>query len=350
MSYGKFGPCNAPWNNMYFNTQGRVAPCWKLPGFVDNWTPDRSINDIWNGEHFQKYRDALSKNIFLDRCKECKHEMDNDVWPLAKAYGELPVNDNGYPSMIELEVSNQCNLECIMCSPLLSNGLAKKKGIGDHRGFLEPYNSSFREQLKEYYPHLQELRFNGGEPFAQKLVLEICEDVAEICPELPISIATNGSIMNKRVKHLLEICNIQINISIDSLIPEDYAKIRINGDLNKVMKNFEIFREHCRKRDVTFSVMVNPMRMNWREMPSFVDLCHEKNVRLWFNTVLYPREHALWNLPVNELVEVYNTLSAETAIRKDFFEHSKLHHLVEDQIKNWVLDAYTEDKTKKLHP
>ena len=348
--YGEFSPCNAPFNNMYFNTQGEVAPCWKLPGFGDKWTEDRSVNDIWNGEHFQKYRDALLKNKFLDRCKECKHEMDNDVWPLAKAYGELPVNKNGYPSMIELEVSNQCNLECIMCSVLLSNGLAKKAGMGDHRGMLEPYNQSFRDQLKEYYPHLKELRFNGGEPFAQKLVLEMCEDIAKINPGLPISIATNGTVMNKRVRHLLDICNIQINISIDSLIPEAYSKIRINGDLSKVMENLEIFKDYCKKKDVQISVMVNPMRNNWEEMPSFLDFCHKHNIKLWFNTILYPRHLSIWNLPTDELKVIYNKLSTMTARRKNLNEYSKLRHLVEDQIANWLMDSYTESKPDDMHP
>ena len=346
MSYGKFGPCNAPWNNMYFNTQGEVAPCWKLPGFADRWTTERSINDIWKGEHFQKYRDALKNNEFLNRCQECKHEMDGDVWPLAKAYSFYRVNDNGYPSMIELEMSNQCNLECIMCSPLLSSGLAKKQG----KPLLEPYDDSFKEQLKEYYPHLQELRFNGGEPFAQRLVLEICEDVAKINPSLPISIATNGTIMNKRVKKLLDICEIQINISIDSLIPERYEQIRVNSNFDDLMKNFHIFREYSKKNNKMYSVMVNPMRNNWEEMPHFVDFCHEHHVRLWFNTILYPRHLAMWNLPVEELQKIYDKLSSETSKRKLKYEHQKLHHLVEDQIKNWVLDAYTEDKTKKLHP
>ena len=223
---------------MYFNVSGQVSPCWKLPGYVDNWSYKRSIKDIWFGEHFKKYRDALSQNIFLDRCKECEKDIANNVWPLAKAYENFPVQK--YPSMMELELSNRCNLECIMCSPMLSSGLAKKAGLP----LLEPYDDTFREQLKEFYPHLKELRFNGGEPFAQQIVLDICEDVAKIAPDLPISIATNGTVMNKVVRHLMDVCNLKINISIDSLIPDRYSEIRVNGNLNKVMKNFEVFKEY----------------------------------------------------------------------------------------------------------
>ena len=31
-------PCIAAHNNMYFTTEGRVAPCWLLVGYVDNYS------------------------------------------------------------------------------------------------------------------------------------------------------------------------------------------------------------------------------------------------------------------------------------------------------------------------
>ena len=228
--------CKAPFNNMYFNTKGNVAPCWKLPGALEDWSPDRSMKDIWTGEHFNKYRDALTSDTYLNRCKECKQDVDNDVWPLAKAYEDMPIQD--YPSMLELEMSNKCNLECIMCNADLSSGLARKQGLP----LLQPYDESFKDQIKEFIPHLKELRFNGGEPFAQELVLQICDEVIKLNPDLPISIATNGTVLNKRVKYLMKECKIQINVSIDSLIPNRYAKIRVNGKLDKVLNNLEVFK------------------------------------------------------------------------------------------------------------
>ena len=329
--------CKAPFNNMYFNTRGSVSPCWKLPGYADAWSADRSISDIWNGDKFQKYRDALRQDVFLKRCDSCKKEHDEGVWPLAKAYEDYPINDNGYPSMLEIETSNKCNLECIMCSSELSSGLAKRDGVG----LLEPYDDSFREQLKEFIPHLTELRFNGGEPFAQQMVLDICEDVSKIKPDLPVSIATNGTVMNKVVKHLMDVCTLHINVSIDSLIPDRYSKIRVNGDLKKVLKNLEVFKEYCNKYNRQLSIMVNPMRNNWEEMPLFLDFVNKHKCYLWFNTVMYPKHLSLWNLPSSELEHIYAKLTEMTHRRKGLREWHKLDHLVNDQIKTWLLDSYT---------
>ena len=348
-SYGVATPCNAPFNNMYFTVKGKVSPCWKLPGYCDEWSPDRSIMDIWKGEKFQNYRDALQQNIFLFRCKECKHEMDTGSWPLAKAYEEYPVQEH-YPSMMELELSNQCNLECIMCSGNLSSGIRK------NREKLPPlpqiYNDQFREELHEFIPHLTELRFNGGEPFAQKIVLDICDDVSRINPDLKINIATNGTVYNKRVRHILDNNNIHLNISIDSLKKDRYEEIRINGDFDLLMKNFEIFRDNCHTNNRKLSIMVNPMRNNWDEMIDFLIFCFDNNCKLWYNTILYPKHLALWNLPIEELKHVYNTLSKKLHevdnrwkdIGFTIYNLNTARHLIRNQIANWILDAKERDE------
>lgn len=329
--------CKAPVNNMYFTVHGTVAPCWLTVGAIDRWSPKRSIKDIWFGEHYQRIRDNIANDVFVGKCAECKRDVDNGVWPLAKAYDQFPVRE--YPSLMELELSNQCNLECVMCSGVLSSGIRK------NRDKLPPlpqiYDESFREQLREFIPHLEELRFNGGEPFAQKIVLDICEDVAELNPSLKVNIATNGTVYNKRVQKILDMCNIHINISIDSLMPERYAEIRINGDLNVLFKNFEIFNKYCKDGNRDLSIMVNPMRQNWDEMVEFARWTHKHHVKLWYNTIRYPEHCAIWNLPSEKLKEIHTTLKEDLDnLPKTTYNYDKIDHLINNQIATWLLDSY----------
>lgn len=329
--------CKAPVNNMYFTVFGTVAPCWLTVGAIDRWSPERSIRDIWFGEHYQRIRDNIANDVFLGKCAECKRDVDNGVWPLAKAYEQFPVRE--YPSLMELELSNQCNLECVMCSGVLSSGIRK------NRDKLPPlpqiYDESFREQLREFIPHLEELRFNGGEPFAQKIVLDICEDVAELNPGLKVNIATNGTVYNKRVQKILDMCNIHINISIDSLIPERYAEIRINGDLNVLFKNFEIFNKYCKDGNRDLSIMVNPMRQNWDEMVEFARWTDKHHVKLWYNTIRYPEHCAIWNLPSEKLKEIHSTLKDKLDnLPRSNYNYDKIDHLINNQIATWLLDSY----------
>ncbi len=332
-------PCIAPYNNMYFTTEGRVAPCWLLVGHLDTWGPDRSIKDIWFGDKFTEYRNNLKEGIFNSECRVCKQKIEADTWPLAMAYDGFSIKE--YPTMLELELSNQCNLECVMCEGRLSSGIRK------NRDKLPPlptvYDDSFVEQIKEFIPHLEELRFNGGEPFAQKIVYDICMLVAEINPKLRINIATNGTVYNKQVREILEKCNIHLNISIDSLDKDNYEAIRINGNFDDLMENFQTFKKYCHDNDRGLSVMVNPMNNNWWEMPNFVKFTNENKVNLWYNTIHHPEHLSIWKLPSQDISVILQTLEPQVQELKpiDYSNHvafgnwEKLNHFVNKQISNW---------------
>lgn len=345
-------PCIAPFNNMYFTTEGRSAPCWLLVGYLEDWSKDKSIKDIWNGPHFDKFRENLKNGVFEDECRVCKQKIEADTWPLALAYDGFSVKE--YPTLLELELSNQCNLECVMCEGRLSSGIRK------NREKLPPmeniYDDSFVEQLKEFIPHLEELRFNGGEPFAQKIVYDICMLVADIKPELRINIATNGTVYNKQVRAILDRCNIHLNISIDSLDKENYEAIRINGNFDDLMENFQTFRTYCKNNDRGLSVMVNPMRNNWWEMPEFVKFTVKNEVHLWYNTIHHPEHLGIWNLPSSKLREVLDTLIpiVEELKPDQFASHyafgnwEKLKHFVHNQIQNWYNKQLQREQESKI--
>lgn len=332
-------PCIAPYNNMYFTTEGNVAPCWLLVGHLDKWGPERSIKDIWFGEKFTEYRNNLKNGVFNSECRVCKQKIEADTWPLAMAYDGFSVKE--YPTMLELELSNQCNLECIMCEGRLSSGIRK------NREKLPPmqqvYDENFVEQLKEFIPHLEELRFNGGEPFAQKIVYDICMLVAEINPNLRINIATNGTVYNKQVREILSKCNISLNISIDSLDKDNYEAIRLNGNFDILMENFQIFNKYCKDNNRGLSVMVNPMNNNWWEMPEFVKFTTENKVNLWYNTIHHPEHLSIWKLPSQDLNVILQTLQPQVDDLKpanfsNFVAHGnweKLDHFVNKQLVNW---------------
>jgi molybdenum cofactor biosynthesis enzyme MoaA len=339
-------PCNAPFNNMYFTTEGRVGPCWlNLLPDSEFWSPNRSIKDIWFGDTFNKYRTALKQGNFIDQCKVCSKNIKNNIWPLAMAFDPFSVKE--YPTMLELELSNQCNLECVMCEGRLSSGIRKNRDKLPALPMV--YDDSFVEQLKEFIPHLEELRFNGGEPFAQKIVYDICMEVAKLNPLLKITMATNGTVLNKQVRQILQECNIHLNISIDSLDRDNYGKIRVNGVFNDLMENFIEFRDYCHNNNRVLSVMINPMRDNWWEMPDFLEFCDKHKVHLWFNTIHHPANLALHNLERNELSVIYATLNSRL---QDFPEEDpmgnrkKLNHFVNNQVKVW----FENSREKKVIP
>lgn len=303
--------CNAPLTNLYFSVDGQASPCWLyFPMVPPRWSPNRSISEIWNGSEFTKVRRALAEDRFIGRCSECEHDIVNGNRPLAAAYdNEHPIG--AWPTMLEMELSNLCNLECIMCHGRLSSKIRKNRE--QKPPLISPYDDSFVEQLDEFLPHLQEIRFNGGEPLLQPIVHKITDRIATINPGLKVTIATNGTVLNSKVRRMLDHCNVHINLSLDSLVPERYEEIRVHSDFAKVMANFEEFKAYCHERDRNLCIMVNPMRMNWMEMDHYVWWTAEHGTHLWFNTIRKPEHLALHNLSAAELTTIYDTM-AERAL------------------------------------
>jgi sulfatase maturation enzyme AslB (radical SAM superfamily) len=241
-----------------------------------------------------------------------------------------------------------------MCDGFLSSGIRKNR---DKLPKLPMhYNDNFVEQLKEYIPHLEELRFNGGEPFLHKIVHKICMLVSEINPKLQINMATNGMVYNKRVQEILDKCDIRMNISIDGFTKETYEKIRVNSDWETLMKNFKIFWKYLLKKNQAPSVMVNPMRNNWWEMKDAVRFTNKYKSNLWYNTIHHPPHLALHNLPIEELKDIYTQLkedlreleeedsyytrenTSQDYLEKRYANMGKFSMFVENQVVGWIND------------
>ena len=301
--------CNAPLTNLYFSVDGQASPCWLyFPMRPPKWGPNRSIVDIWHGPEFNKVRKALADGRFIGRCSECKHDIATGNRPLAAAYdNQHPIGE--WPTMLEMELSNLCNLECIMCHGRLSSKIRKNR---EHKPpLISPYDDTFVEQLEYFIPHLEEIRFNGGEPLLQSIVHKITDRIAAINPNLKVTIATNGTVLNDKVRRMLTNCNVSINLSLDSLVPERYEEIRVHSDFQRVMANFEEFNAYCSGNDRTLCVMVNPMRMNWMEMNDYVWWTAEHGTHLWFNTIRKPKDLALHSLPHKDLAYIHSTMSGK---------------------------------------
>jgi len=343
--------CYAPFKNMYFNINGDAAPCWQSFITPDSY-PEKSITEIWNGNNFEEIRNGIKALDLSKKCAVCSDNFlkGNYLNILARAYdNDYPIND--YPSVLELELGNNCNLECIMCKGELSSSIAvnREKRINAK----SPYDLKFIEQIEEFLPYVREVRINGGEPFLNEINFSICEKLLECNNGVKIVIATNGNVLNNRVVSLLEKGKFSINLSIDSLIKENYNKIRVNGDFDTVMQNFKFFKDYCDRKKTTLCILTNPMPQNWQEMPEFIRFCNEQNTPIWFNTIQSPASCALWALPSDELSHIFNVLS-QIKFKKNPLKSNTTHNvkvyknLVYHQIYNWLNESKTTPKNDSV--
>ena len=340
--------CQAPFNSMYFNVYGEVGPCWlNLVGM--GRYPEKSIRDIWFGEEFSMLRKQISKRNLSYKCNTCKRAIvdGNHHSVLSKLY-DHPYELTDYPAVMEFELSNRCNLECVMCKGDLSSTIRKNR---ERRPPLEdPYDEAFIDQLDEFIPYLKEAKFLGGEPFLIEKYYAIWQKMARLNPSIELTVTTNGTVLNNRVKQLLDQLRFNVIVSIDSFDKGIYAEIRKGGNFERVMENFHQFIGYTRKAKTFFQVSLNPLRRNMWQLHEYVDYCNEIGVNIWFNTVVYPHHESIKTLPYHQLNELYSFLRLKTlkpknkSCDKHIYKRNNevFENFLENQLKVWMIEQKTK--------
>lgn len=317
--------CHAPFVNLNFEQNGNVrACCYNTKDVLGNWTQN-SIHEIWSGGAANKLRKHIIESNLGGGCKECGNMIvaGNHQGVRAKYYDEFSPNNLisrakymayqsfdyiSYPRVMEFELSNECNLECVMCNGYFSSSIRKNRE--KLPPFVSPYNDKFVDELEEFIPHLTDAKFLGGEPFMIEIYLKIWERILKINPSVRIHITTNGTFLNNRIKNLLEGLKAGIILSIDSVNEETYKKIRINGNFKKVMENLEYLLDYTKRKRTFISMAVCPITLNWRELPQMLEFCLDRGIALYFNAVFSPAKYSLKEQGKEYISEVISFLES----------------------------------------
>jgi MoaA/NifB/PqqE/SkfB family radical SAM enzyme len=310
--------CHAPFVNMNFAQNGNVTVCCYNRTYVLGTYPGETLEEIWHGTQARQLRDSMSRNELPQGCDICLSQFwsSNFAGLRARSFDHLAerkYREDGdrllvFPKLMEFEISNVCNLECTMCDGTFSSSIRHNRE--KLPPLKSPYDESFVRQLEPFIPHLREARFLGGEPFLIRTYYQIWDLIIRLNPGMNVTITTNATILNDRVKSVLEKLRANIVVSIDSLSRETYEQIRVNASYDDVMRNLDFFREYTKRNDRWLTLATCPMRQNWRELPSIVEYCNSYGIQVFFNTVVFPCEAAFLYMTHAELNEVLTHLEA----------------------------------------
>jgi molybdenum cofactor biosynthesis enzyme MoaA len=314
--------CHAPFQNLLFVQSGDIMSCHYNRGFVLGRYPDCTVNLAWDGHKIKTLRKSLEDYNPPAGCQFCVDEINNGSFYSAgcKKYDYLASSVSEYPSMMEFQISNLCNLECLMCSGEYSSLIRKNRECG--QPYPNPYNQQFADEIASFLPHLKYASFTGGEPFLNDLYYNIWSRVPEINPDLKITISTNGTILNDKVNQVLKNCHAELTISIDSLEKATYEKIRKNASFEEVMSNIEYFLSFSKDNNRILSVKYVVMRENIRHIPKLFSYFHDQSVQIYPKLAWVPFEQSLRYAEPEELLDHINFLSSYEFTRgsqiKDF--------------------------------
>jgi len=155
---------------------------------------------------------------------------------------------------LRVSITDRCNLRCTYCRP--------KEGISlqGHDDILR-YEEIIRFVSVAVNMGLIKVRITGGEPLVRKGFIDFISSLKNIEGLQDISLTTNGILLPEFAESIFQAGIHRINISLDSLNEDKYAKITGGGNLQKVLLGIK------KAEEVGFS----PIKINTVAMSGFSD-------------------------------------------------------------------------------
>lgn len=344
---GRF--CHAPSINLNFDQSGNVTACCYNRKFVLGTYPQDTVDAIWNGEKRKELERYLEQDDLSNGCELCQQQLraGNLLGMRANSFNSksvpsscgTPWSDMRMPKLMEFELSNVCNLECIMCSGHFSSLIRQNRERLPPA--VNPYDDAFVEQLRPFLNHLSKAVFAGGEPFLNKLYYKIWDIMAEYPHPPQVALVTNGTILNDKVKEVVRKLRIHIAVSVDSLDPANYEAIRIHADYGKLRRNLDWFLATARETGTWFGFAICPMTHNWQHVPDLFRFCIQNEIDISVNTVFWPLEASLRTLPKAELQAVADFLRNSALPKIQNRVYARCVAAYEDlnkQVAGWILN------------
>ena len=169
---------------------------------------------------------------------------------LAKSYFNRDLHVNGMPLEYGIEITNRCNLKCIMCA---REGMTRP--IGDMTVEV------FQKLINQISDHAELVYLHGdGEPLLHKNVFEMVKYAKN--KGLRVGLSTNATILDAKATSLLLNSGIDyLILAIDGASPETYEKIRIGGNFGKVTENIRYLLEERKRLKIPVFCLVQCISM-----------------------------------------------------------------------------------------
>lgn len=197
-----------------------------------------------------------------------------------------------YPRRIVLELTNACNLNCIMCG---RNSAEFKKTF---------FNMDWLDRLKEVLEYTEEVTLMGwGEPTLHPQFQYIFEYLNKY--NVRKYFCTNGTKLGILKETIFKDHVDIIAVSLDGANSETNNKIRCGSNFNKIVKNLEDIVEEKAKNELKYpyiNFVFTAMQSNYKQIPDMVRLAH--------------------NIGIDEVKVVYLTAFSQILLDQSLYNHS----------------------------
>lgn len=174
---------------------------------------------------------------------------------------------------LRVSVTDRCNFRCAYCMPEQGVKLLSHADILTYEELLRV--------IRVVSGHgVSKIRLTGGEPLVRRGIVGFIRSIASLKTITDISLTTNGSLLAGMADKLKDAGLNRVNISLDTIDPDQFRKITHGGDLAKTMNGL----------NSALAAGLTPLKLNVvltniiteRDLAYFVDLVHREPISVRF--------------------------------------------------------------------
>ena len=173
---------------------------------------------------------------------------------------------------MRIAVTDRCNLRCSYCMPAEGIDLAQRSALLSFEEYLELISQAVELGIKK-------IRITGGEPFVRKDIQTLLQGISNLQGLDSWHITTNGVLLKPHLSLLKDLGIGSVNLSLDSLRADRFAKITRRNQFHKVWESLEGLLEMGISTKLNVVVM---SEFNADEILDFAKLTIEKNLEVRF--------------------------------------------------------------------
>ncbi|MEL6664676.1 MAG: GTP 3',8-cyclase MoaA [Pseudomonadota bacterium] len=172
---------------------------------------------------------------------------------------------------LRLSVTDRCDLRCTYC-------MAEKMRFLPKRDLLtiEELDTVARAFIER---GVEKIRITGGEPLVRKGMSELFERLGSYLGRglNELTLTTNATLLEQNAEMLVRNGVKRINVSLDSLDPDTFARVTRRGKLDQVLAGIEA------GLDAGLKIKINTVALkheNVAELPRMIEWAHSKGMDL----------------------------------------------------------------------
>lgn len=307
--------CLRPFMHIDITLDDRTVCCCEswLPGFFGTGDIEKStLRELWNSSQMQSLRQSVLDGTYRYCSKEkCPHLLSEDFRLYTRDELQRVVDDENenketedslckiknlapwirnilsgktfldiLPANYNLVYDETCNLRCPSCRPsniVFVHGEEYEKRLAVHKKLFDEIEKNGYENTRGFYVT------GAGDPFASSIYRNLLFNFdGGKYPLLKFFIMTNGLLLTPEVWEKMSKIHSNIDhvfISIDGTTPETYEKIRVNGNLNNILRNLEFLSQKRKENKLNKLILAFIVqRKNYKEMVDIISIAKKYNV------------------------------------------------------------------------